>query len=411
MYNIDSAIGVKKGVNQRWQSIDFTTVHVRDLFEFYRKIYITLSTQPPITISYLDLDVLRPQYSTYADTLAQLLLDIGNTALPTVPTLPSINTREARYMDAFRAGYSIKPISALYGENVPMADRLDVLLRRDSPFVDYRTFQNTTLVSVNGFYHRTDTNGVAGVIVYNAAKSLKISNQNQIGLLTFHSMCGITTHSITPSMIQPLTTGTPLSAGVNIHTGLDLTNKSVIFVIGGYLHTLSSLVSRVGINVFNIDVPNYPLFDRHYEMRNYLDTSDFTLSTSTVNPDQISVAELQSDENLIALLTMSQSFIVVLDCPEIYTEVNYVGKTGMPDTYIAYSAPKYPLVTGLGRHNEYWYRQEDDQYILTVYDSVVSNRIYNTVNPYFENSIGASELPTNPVYLSGAYFMMIARDV
>jgi hypothetical protein len=108
---------------------------------------------------------------------------------------------------------------------------------------------------------------------------------------------------------------------------------------------------------------------------------------------------------------MSQSFIVVLDCPEVYQEVNYVRKTGFPGCYIAYTDPKYPLVTGLGRHNEYWYRLENDQYIMTVYDNAVSNRIYNTVDPYFQNSIGSSELPTDPVYLSGAYLLMIARDV
>jgi hypothetical protein len=411
MYTATLATGVKKGVSQKWQTIDISTILVKDLYDQYRKVYLTLELDTPVMTVYLDMDSVRPQYSTFAGTVEQMLIDNGNTTLPALNTLPDINTRTARYMDAFRAGYSIMPYNAVYGTNVAMSDRLDVLLSRSSPTLDYTTFFNTTLVSVNGLYHRTDTNGSSGIVVYKAAQSQRKSNQNQMGLLTFHGMCNITTHTITPGMIEPLAPDTPLSSGLYLHSDVDLTNKSVLFVIGGYLHTLSSLITKVGDSSFRIDIPNYPLFDRFYEMRNHLDISGFDLSVSTVNETQVSVEELQTDANLIALLTMSQSFIVVLDCPEIYWETHYVRKTGIPGSYIAYTDPKYPLVTGLGRHTEYWYRLEDGQYALTVYDNAVSNRIYNTVDPYFENSISDSELPTDPVYLSGAYFLMIARDI
>lgn len=411
MYTAIQAMGVKKGINQRWQVIDITTIHIRDIYDQYRKVFLTLEVDSPAMLVYLDMDSIRSTHSTYDDTIEQMLIDLGTTNLPTLTELPIINTRSAKYMDAFRAGYSIKPYSALYGENVAMSDRVDLLLTRQTPVIDYATFYNTTLVSINGFYHRTDSNLSTGIIVYNASKSRQISNQNQIGLLTFNGMCSVQSHSITENMIRPLDTGISLSEGFYIDTGLDLVNKSVLFVIGGCLHALSGLILKTGDNTFKLDFPNYPVFDRFYEMRNHLDTSDFVLSVSGVNPDQIAVEELLTDDNIKVLMTMSQSFIVVLDCPEIYTERNYVRKTGFPGCYIAYTDPKYPLVTGLGRHNEYWYRFEDGQYILTVYDNAVSNRIYNTVDPYFENSIGSSELPTDPVYLSGAYLLMIARDI
>ena len=314
-------------------------------------------------------------------------------------------------MDAFRAGYSVKPYNALYGENVSMTDRLDALLTRASPVADYSLFYNTTLVTVNGFYHRTDLAVGKGIVVYKAAESVRKSNQNQMGLLTFDGMCNIQTHPITESMIYKQDVNTPLSDAAYINTGLDLTNKSVVFVIGGYMHFVKDIVTKVGENLFKIDFANYPLFDRFYEMRNHLNVSSFNLSTSTVNPDQIAVEELQSDENIKALLLMNQSFFVVLDTPHLYTEKNYVKGTGYPATYIGFTTPNKSLVTGLGRHSEYWYRHEDDQYILTVYDNAVSNRIYNTINPYFENSVGASELPTDPVYLSGAYFLETGRDL
>ncbi len=411
MYIVTQAVGVKKGINQRWQAIVLDTITVANLYNQYRKIYLTLQTGTPAVTIYLDMDSVRPQYTTYNNTVHQLLIDIDNTALPTIETLPNINTRTARYMDAFRAGYNVLPYSALYGENIDMIDRVDVLLSRESPVINYELFYNTTLVSVNGFYHRTDLKNDEGIVVYKGTQSVRKSNQNQIGLLTFHGMCDMKTYTITEPMIQRLDENSPLSSAAYIHTGLDLTNKSIMFVIGGYLNLLSNMITRVSDNVFKIDFSNYPLLDRFYEMRSHLDISGFNLSESTVNDTQISVDELQSDENIKALLTMSQSFMVVLDCPEIYTEVNYVRKTGYPGCYISYTDPKYPLVVGLGRHNEYWYREEDGQYALTVYDNAVSNRIYNTVNPYLENSISDSEQPTDPVYLSGAYLLMIARDI
>lgn len=410
MYTATLARGVKKGVNQRWQSIDISTITVANLYYEYRKVILTLQTGNPAVTVYLDMDEVRDTYSTYNDTVAQLLIDIMEASLPTTAVAPDIRTRTARFMDAFRAGYAVKPYNTLYGENVAMSDRVDALLSRSSPVADYSLFYNTTLVTVNGFYHRTDLSAGKGIIVYKASESLRKSNQNQIGLLTFDTMTTIQTIPIADSMIYKQDDNVPLSQAAYINTNIDFTNKSVVFVIGGYMHFVSDIITKVGESLFKIDFANYPLFDRFYEMRHHLDVSSFNLSTSTVNPDQIAVEELQTDENIKALLLMSQSFIVALDTAHLYTEKNYVKGTGYPATYIGFTTPNKPLVAGLGRHLEYWYRREDDQYILTVYDNAVSNRIYNTVNPYFENSIGDNELPTDPVYLSGAYFLEIGTD-
>lgn len=411
MYTATNAVGVKKGVNQRWQTLDISTITIANLYDQYRRVFLTLQTGTPAVTVYLDMDAVRADYSTYNDTVAQWLIDILDASLPTTSVMPPINTRTARFMDAFRAGYNVQATNALYGNNASDADKVDALLTRSHPVANYSVFYNTTLVSVNGFYHRTDTNTANGVVVYKATESVRKSNQNQMGLLTFDGMCSIQTHPILESMIYKQDQDIPLSTATYINTGLDLTSKSIVFVIGGYMHFIKDIVTKVGENLFKIDFANYPLFDRFYEMRSHLNVSSFNLSVSTVNPDQIAVEELQTDENIKALLLMNQSFMVVLDTPHLYTEKNYVKGAGYPASYIGFTLPNKTLVTGLGRHNEYWYRHEDDQYILTVYDNAVSNRIYNTINPYFENSIGDSELPTDPVYLSGAYFLEIGRDL
>lgn len=411
MYTVSLARGIKKGVNQRWQVMDIDAITVANIYDQFRKVYLTLNSEVSAPDVYLDMDDLRPQYSSYNGTIAQLMSDTSGSYLPITDLEPEINTRTARFMDAFRAGYDVKPYNAIYAENVPMVDRRDALLTRTSPMVNYDLLYSTTLVTINGFYHRTDLKQGAGLLIYSAAETVKKTRQNQIGLLTFEGMCTITTVPFTQSMIFKQDDHTGLSKVAYIDTGLDLTDKSLLFVIGGYLHFVNDIVTSTGDGIFKIDFSNYPLFDRFYEMRNHLNVSSFSLSTTTTNPDQLAVSELQSDDNIRALLLMSQSFMVVLDAPHIYHARNYVKSTGYPGSYIAYTNPNKSLVVGLGRHSEYWYRDEDDQFILTVYDNAISNRIFNTTNPYFLNSIGGSELPTDPVYLSGAYFLEIGRDV
>jgi hypothetical protein len=421
MYSVISAIGVEKGINKRWRSIDLMESVTRDLYLNYRKIYLTLAVEGQSEVVYLDMERIADRYATYLQTVDAMLLDNGSASLPTQITQPIIDNRTAKFSDATRACYHATPWHPLYGGNAAPETNTALLLTRDDPVTDYTYFHRHCLVSINGFYHVIDTNGEDGVVVYDAMKSLRQSRQNQIGLLSFANVCTLKTIPITSAMVHKRLSPEMLngSASVEPYSKIgfiklneDLTGKSIMLVIGGYLHAPdSNLFSKVNDNEIIIDFQRLPMFDRYYESNQYLDLSALGLSMTNRNPTQISVEELLSDEVLVKYLTLSQSFVVVLDTPELYAAKQYIKKTGIPGQYISYTQPNYPLVLGVGRMPEYWSAYEDQQWALTVQDNVRRARSYNTTDPLRLRSLDATTLPVEVEFYHPAYLLEIGTDL
>jgi hypothetical protein len=412
MYTLIKAIGVRIGVNQRWENIGLTDHRIVDIFHLFRKCYLTLTYgTTPVTV-YLDMDNMRVGYGTYTGSLADMLVINGNTTLPTVNSLPDLNVRSAKFRDAYVAGYKTKSVHPLYGENSAPDTRSAVLLTRNNPTVDYTDFHNHCLVSVNGFYHMIDTNGTDGILVKDAMKSLRVSNQNQMGILSFKKIGSIKYIPITEDMISKHTLTEPYRSSMYLTIDEDLTNKSALLVIGGYLHVNDNLTyTQVGVSEFKIDFSNYPILDRFYESSNYLDMSSLPLSTTPRNKSQIDINELTGDACMKAFMTLSQSFFVIVDAPELVTNKQYIKRSNLFGMYTSYITPTCPLVTGLGRHPEYIARIEDGQYSITVQDNTVQNRIYNTALPNNLPSVANNNLPSIPQSASTAYFLEILRDI
>ena len=96
MYTVTKATGIRKGVNQRWADVDISTITVENIYEVYRKVYLTLETGFPKTTEYLDMDLIRSQFGTYQDTVHQLVIDIMDASLPTTAQMPTINLIDGR---------------------------------------------------------------------------------------------------------------------------------------------------------------------------------------------------------------------------------------------------------------------------------------------------------------------------
>jgi hypothetical protein len=409
MYFITSATGVKKGIHKQWQAIDLTSLSVASLYTTYRKVWLTLTLSTDPTPLYLDMDDVATRYATYAGTFAEWLVFIAAQSLPTRTTGPIFRHRSAKFCDAFKAGYTVTPVTHanVDSASTPMADKPDVRLTRTSPVTDYTAFFTHCLVSINGFYHLSDTDGVNGIVVSDAMTTLRHSRQNQIGLLSFSTVCSLQIVPITASMLQHTEPGQ-----ANVTLPQDLTNKTVMLVLGGYLHVIDPVTfQRIAQDTFKVDFLSLPLLERYYESKKYLDLSSLNLESSPTNDQQIGIDDLLTPEVLTAYLTLSQSFLVILDCPEIYLQKQFIKRTGLPDMYIAYNEPIYPLVTALGRHPEYWYTLEDGQYSVTVYDALVENRIFDTVMTAELASVDAGRRPAYPGSISPAHFLEIGRDI
>ena len=107
MYTLETSIAVTKESGARWRELDLANVTMVSIFETYRAGYLTLSSNLLTDPVYVDINDLRATYGASFDTLTQVLTNLGTTALPTVPSIPVLNPKYAKWSDAFRAGYRI----------------------------------------------------------------------------------------------------------------------------------------------------------------------------------------------------------------------------------------------------------------------------------------------------------------
>jgi hypothetical protein len=412
-YTLVSALGKSLTDGQQWSSIDLGDMTFAEVIEGYSTVYAIL-TNPFITgqVS-LDLADILPNITNQTQTFAAYLAALGNAALPTSTSIPSIQTSYARYMNAFLAGYSVTPISstAAIDSELPVSDKPDAILQRAG--TNYQTFYESCLVSVNGFIHQTDTDQETGVWVINGMKSCIQSKQNKIGIHDFQDLGQLTFIPITADMIYKQNTNLPLANHAYINAGQDLTQSTVMLVIGGYLHVLDTKTFRlVSGESIMIDFNNYPLFERYYESKDFIDLSNLALTAYPTNPDAISVEEITSDAAITALLTLSQSFIVLLNNQDISVDLVKLENTQWPGCYVSYVEPLYPLITGYGKLNEYWSVWEKPRWALKCAGNLKPRYNFNTIDdPREQITVTNQEDPMRPRSISQGFYLQISSEI
>lgn len=280
-----------------------------------------------------------------------------------------------RCVDAFKGGYTVTPITrsnkTVY-ENTG-SEITDVRLTRN--LLDYTYFYNNYLVTVNGYYHRVDTDFINGLFVIDGSKSMRTANKNQIGITSFKELGGIKTISFTDTTTKFNKVGI-----IKFKINEDITNKTVLISFGGILlnQDLSSF-TQIGDDIFKIDLTKLPFLNMYYEMKKYLNVSDMPIEHSNTNDSLLNIEQLLSEGNLNYITKMSQSFIIIVNSPAVTFEKEYVRNTNLPGQYISYKKPEYPLVLGYGRHAEYWTTYEDTQWSITVNGDLEDRLIYDTV--------------------------------
>ena len=407
MYTVVNAIGVPLGLNERWQVVDLTAYTVAQLFTDFRIVQIELTPQGATSNVYLQLSAIASTYASYSGLFSALLASIGNTALPTTTTGYVLNERSAIFADAFKAGYTVTPVdtSNVVPPYTPSSQLPNVRLTRTDIQIDYNYMAANCLVNVNGYYHATSTDGVNGVVVANAMKSLELSGQNQIGLWNFGQVASFTSMPITPAMVNYSVVAQPV-----VNLGIDLTGKSVALILGGYFVFIdNSVLTQVGASSFQINFTQIDLANRYYESANYIDVSSILAATPAANPNQIVVSDLTSPTAVAAWLAMSQTFFVVFNTAEMFQQQQFVKRSGIPQLYLSYTPPLYPMALSLGRHPPYWSVKDAGQWALTIYDNSIGNLLYSGTTGSISTS-GANQ-PGSPGLLQEAYLVQVGSDV
>jgi hypothetical protein len=243
-------------------------------------------------------------------------------------------------------------------------------------------------------------------------KSCIRSRKNKLGIVSFQDLGELTYIPITSSMLFKQNSSQSYANHAYLNLGMDLTKYTVMVVIGGYLHVLDTRTVRmVGTQSIMIDFNNLPLFDRYFESKPFIDLSSLPLTPYPNNPDAFAVSEMLSDAVIEAYLTLPQSFVVLVNNTQLWTNLARVQAAKWPNLYISYVEPEWPLIVGSGKVAEYWSVYEDQQWALTTEDTMKDNYLYHTVDAKKQITLTNSRDPMHPQDISPAFFLQIGCDI
>lgn len=413
MYSLVRSVALARTVGAQWKEENLSDIYVFNIYAAYRGVYIVV-THPSIdngeTELFVNMDDLKSEYSSFTGTLTELMVFNGNKTLPTVSELPNTSYRYARYSDAFQVGYIVD--LAMVGEvpppNYPRSELNDLSIVRPRYKTDMTLIHRYCLTTVNGFLHQTDaeSDGSKAYII-GGGETFRHQRDNQVGILSFKDIGEVTKIPITDSMIHTVDDVTLLYDRTQlVLPDIDIENKTVLLSVGGYL-LLPDDTSffQNGDNSFIVDLSQLPFMERFYESSHYLDLSSLELSESIINPSLVSFEELTSDPVIRRYYQLPQSFVVVIDTPNLYSRKLYLNSPVLPGEFISYVQPTYPLMVGYGKMAEYFVVQEDMQWHLSVKDSFYKNFVLSYSNTDELVDTVDHRLPMNPFRHSKGFFL------
>lgn len=398
MYTVIAAFGIEKKHGSRWMDLpSVLALPVEEIFSTYRKVYLTLTAGFLTEPVYFDLDFFRIKYPNFTGTLDDMFIDNGTENIDIVPAIPEIDTKYSQFSDAFRAGYKV---------SVTVEDNLKLYRKNTDPTDVYKH----CLFTVNGMLHKSDTDGEF-VYVLKGAISAKLSRRNQLGIWSFKNMSEIRSYSITDNMITKQHDTSKFSDRAYITIPEDPAGKSVLLSLGGYLvRPHPEVFYKVGDQTYCVVLSRLPILERFFESRDVLDYSSLDLDRTTANPNQINLEQFYSDEVMSKYITLTQSFVIVMDKDNIFFNEEYLNNSNLPGMFIGYTEPKYPLFAGHGKICEYWRTFEDGHYAINVADSSLQNKVFNTVNRKAYPSVSTNNVPSLTHYKSRAYMLELGCD-
>lgn len=356
---------LSKNIDASWESPSLLNTKISDIFSMYRKVYLTL--HHPSVQGDLHLDLFpaldsRGMEST-SQTIAQWLMWLGNRALDTRSTAPSFAEKIVRYRDAWDAGYLIKPTdhNRAVDAQIPRAEQDDLLLSKAG--VNYTQDWRYLLGVVNGFVHRIG-GSTKGFYIYKGGETGYIGNDTQVGLLNFKDVGSIQTIPITHDMVHKAGARQSYADCAYLKLPFDVTGKTVLLVLGGYLHVLDNVYQTLSERLVRVNIRNLALARRIFDSRHQINLNSLKIEQVVHKPDQYATSELYSDETILGYMTLPQSFLVVINRTNPFVRKSHLEITGLNGRYGGPAPNKFlPMVSELGKIVNYHPSEEDGRMI------------------------------------------------
>jgi hypothetical protein len=354
-YQLVAAKARSKGLDAVWSDVDISAMTIGSLFTDYNNVWLTLSNTALTNNVYLKLSDIREHVAAqYQElTIPQWLVINDDDTLPTFNSLPTLALRHVQYSDAWRAGYTIKPVDRFRHEDaeIPYGEKNDLLLTKEG--VDFQTYHRYALVSVNGFIHRAGAS-TSGLQVVEGGRTGRLANNNQVGIMSFLGVGTIDCIPITPSMIYKTTEDGRLADRAYVALPYDTEGKTVLLVMGGYLHVLDEVYTKIGPKSLRINMNKIAWPERYFDSLKTIDLTSLPLTRNVNDPRHVAVDELYSDAVIKAYLSLPQSFIVIVNTSDFFVRRRQVPNSQLPGRFeVPKGTGRFPLFGAWGKLYDY----------------------------------------------------------
>lgn len=409
MYKYKRAVCLSRSIGLTWEEPDLENTPLCSLFSKYLHTYIVVHEVIIDKDINVDMETYRTEYSASCLTVAQWLDSMVGKTLNTVKDLPSDNLAYARYENAVLRNYQITPTKAgyQYPPEIPVADLPDLALTRD--MTDITKLHTHCMMSVNGYFHRTDTDGIAGYILDGNVTAMK-KRCSHTGILSFLNIGKITQYQFLDEDIIPLNEDGDLKDGIILRLPEEYREQSKIFVFGGYILQPDRVAFISNSDDTYVLYPKaLPLLERYLESRDELDLSSIIVEAPLGNKDNaILTSDIFSDDNLRAWLKLSQSFVAVIDTPVLYYNQINVRVSNLPGFITAYQEPMWPLIMGYGKHVEYSKIAETQYWALRIQDPFYKQFTFQKAPIRVQPVVSDQFIPWKPYLRTQGYLLEIS---
>ena len=412
MYQFQSGICRGHTIGAQWQPLVSADVFCYDLLSEFRDIYLTLTHPAQQGNIYVNLEPLRAELFAYPGTLATFLESIGDRSLPHVDSLPNADLRYVRFGDAVQSGYTLNLGYAgiNYPAGLQTAAFPDVQITRIQFATDMTLLDTHCLLTVNGLIHDT-TADAKKAFVLDGAVSARLQNKYHVGIVSFLDVGRLTRVRLNPDNIQPFEPGGQMKEKIRFTVSNDLSGKSVFLVLGGFLVFLKEGTFYMnGEKQFVLDLNQLPYIERLLDSQFRINLASLQLPPVDGSPNLISLEAAWSDDVIRRYMTLSQSFLVIVDTPYLAIERFPVQRAAFPGQFITYQDPVNPLMGGYGMLFDYWKINEQKRWSVNVHDNFYRQYVHTEASKHLTKNASDAQDSSRRYDHSQAWFLEISSS-